>query len=498
MKKFIKDNWIWILSFIIVFLCSLVLPFSGDDFDWAMKSLSDYGSLLVDSELNGRYVGNFLVIIITKNIVIRSLFTAGVLTGIAYFITKEAKAPLFFVWLLLILMPLPLLVQDVVWASGFANYAISTLLVIPLLLNFREIYLDKSTWKRSIGTGVLLLLSCFFVENVTIFILLVTIILNVIYVIRNKKVNKALLVMLCLVLLGTVLMFIQPAYHNVIKGDDFYRSLPLGLVGTIKKAIINYVFIVHEYIAFDNVLLLMIITGALYVHFKRGKTDLSRRQKSFLKISFYYSFGFLAYAFLNLYIEDFSALSKSFIPYLNASLCTLYIALLIAQIIVSFYKTKTLIKLLLPLLCIVGLVAPLLLVTPLGPRNFFVVYILEVIEALYILNEIGFDYKKVRALGFIVIAVMVLYYVCIYAKISYVNLQRNNYVKEISNNTDNTEVTVPLVPFNEFVHYDNFSDKMARPKYNRWSGVRDDFTYKFVSYEDWVKIVTESGYIITP
>ncbi len=143
MKKIIRNNWKWILGFVLIFLCSLVLPFSGDDLDWGMKSISEYGSLLVDPTLNGRYVGNFLVILITKHAVIRSLVTALIVMGIIYMIVKETKAPLIFVCLLFILMPVSIFRQSITWASGFTNYTISTLGLLIILVGIRQIFLDK-------------------------------------------------------------------------------------------------------------------------------------------------------------------------------------------------------------------------------------------------------------------------------------------------------------------------------------------------------------------
>ena len=65
----------------------------------------------------------------------------------------------------------------------------------------------------------------------------------------------------------------------------------------------------------------------------------------------------------------------------------------LVQIIVLFYSKKSFWKVTMPLICITGLIAPLFLVDPLGPRNFFVIYVLEMIETFYILNEAKFDYE---------------------------------------------------------------------------------------------------------
>ncbi len=497
MKEFFKKNWKWILCFALVFCCALVLPFSGDDFDWGAKSLSDYGSLLVDTELNGRYVGNFLVILITKNAFIRAFATALVLVGIVYVIKKETDVPNSFIWLGVLTMPLSIFVQGITWASGFTNYTISTLLLLLVLTGLRKIYADEATTGTIIRTIVLVFLTSFFLENITIFLVLITAAVNIIYFIKKKKVNPAAAVALGTAILGTFLMFIQPTYHNVFAGEDFYRSFAGNIKDMIVHAIINYVYFMHEYIAFENVILLAAISGASYAYFKKNQKDYSAIQQSILNVSFCYSLAFICFTVLNLTNPEWGLPGYSQL-YINAGLAGIYIVILVSQIILLFYKKKSFVKVLLPLVCIVGIVAPLFLVTPVGPRNFFVVYILEVIETFYIMREAEFEFKKYERGALVVCAVLLIYYTSIYSVISFVNLQRDNYIKHISEDTNETVAVVPLVPFNSFVHYDDFSDKWSRPKYNKRMNIRENLTYEFVLYGDWVERMEEAGYVIRP
>lgn len=493
--KFFKDNWKWLLSLAVVFAMVLVMPYSGDDLFWSVKSIGNYGSLLVDPALNGRYVGNFLVLFITKSALLRSIVTSGVVVGIAYIVKKETKSPLWFVWLLLILMPISIFKQCIPWASGFTNYTISTLLLLIILLGLRRVFADKASTKVAVGTSILVFINCFFLENVTLFLLVGTFVLNVVYFVKHKKVNKYLFSSFVASLLGTVLMFVQPTYHHVVDGDDFYRNFSTSIKGIIEIMTINYVYFMHSFIAFENVVLLLVITGALYLYYKKNEKDYSGNKKSVLEVMFYVMAIYLIYVVV-VSISPEWQIDHKIQLYLNAAFSLVYIGNLLVSMFMLFFKRKNFWKLAMPILSIVGLVGPLMIVQPIGPRNFFVVYVLELIEALYILGEVKFEYKKISGISYVLLGMMVVYYTSIYAINTVATSQRDAYVKYISEKTNETSAVVPLVPFYEFVHYDDFSDKYMREVYNQNRNVREELSYIFVPYNEWVELMEKRGYVI--
>lgn len=492
MKKFIKKNWKWAVCIFTVFLCCLLLPFSGDDLDWGMKSISEFGSMLINPGLNGRYVGNFVVIIVTKNIIVRSLVTSLVLTGIVYFIKNETRVPSEYIWLLFMAMPVGLFMQGVTWASGFVNYTISTLFLLYALKYIQDLYNGTEEKFATVKASIMVFLTSFFLENITLFLLMLTVLVNVVYIFKNKRVNKNLLVVLGISILGTVLMFIQPTYHMVATGEDTYRSIPRGLLDLLKVPIINYTNFIHKYVAYENIFLLSLVSIGLFINFKKEK-NINGKKKKFLNWTFYYSLAYIVFVVLSLFNPDFIIL-KDHQLYLNGFLAGLYILVILIQIWLLFFKKSAFWKLALPLLCIAGIIAPLCFVSPLGPRNFFVVYVLEMILAFYILNEANLDYEKFKGLIRTGLVVMVLYYMFIYYKITMVNIQRDNYIKYMSRNTQDTTFIVPSIPFDEFVHYDNFSDKYMTKVYNTNKGIREDVMYVFIPYDEWLEKVKREGY----
>lgn len=139
-----------------------------------------------------------------------------------------------------------------------------------------------------------------------------------------------------------------------------------------------------------------------------------------------------------------------------------------------------------PLIIIIGLTAPLTIVTPIGPRNFFLIYTLEIIEVLYILNETKLNLDKYKCLLLIPNILIFVFYVGIYSYISYVSLERDKYVTYVSNETTKQGVEVPILPFSKFVHFANYGNDIYWKKvYVDYLGVRDDLYFIYVPYEKW-------------
>ena len=93
-KKFIVKNKSFFIIAFFIFLISLLFPYSGDDWYWGSKNLSiaSIVSMAKDIELNGRYLGNIIVIMLTENIFIR-----GIIISLRYSLMLLRRMELLFV-----------------------------------------------------------------------------------------------------------------------------------------------------------------------------------------------------------------------------------------------------------------------------------------------------------------------------------------------------------------------------------------------------------------
>lgn len=491
MKKFLKDNKYLILAFIIVFLFTLPFLYTGDDMQWGLDPITwDYLKELVKNpHVNGRYLGNLFVLMMTKNIFVRATFMATTLCGIVFIIKKETKSSYSIIWLLLLLMSPAIIAEAVVWTSGFTNYTISTLFLLLSLLTLRKCY-KNPTIINGVGLFLLIIASSFFIENLTVFLVIATLTLNVLYFIRNKKVNFSLLAGFIASIMGTTLMFIQPAYRAVLTGEDTYRSYGKGIGGIISRALSNYIYDIHKYLVFENVFLMGALSLLLFIYYKVHKKRYNDIQEKILNASFWVSFAFIIYAFVARLDSSWEIVLGN-AEFINSMLTLIYLVCLFFQFIMLFYKTKHFTKLVRPILVALGLVAPLLVVSPVGARNFFMIYCLELVEVLYLMKIVNFDYKKWSKFINVGLVVMVLFYTSVYVQLKLVDMKRYEYVRYISENTEDTFAYVPLLPFRKYVHAGDFANYYWAELYRTTRGIRGSLGFYFIEYEDWLEYLEE-------
>ena len=142
-------NWKYkkIVPFVVVFLFFGVLgylfPYTNDDWAWGSSiGINRLNNFFAN--YNGRYLGNLLVILLTRFRIIRALVMAVILTLITFLINKiiqketENKTILLIAIFLMVLVPRPIFRQAIAWTSGFTNY------VPPVLLILIWFYLSRN------------------------------------------------------------------------------------------------------------------------------------------------------------------------------------------------------------------------------------------------------------------------------------------------------------------------------------------------------------------
>lgn len=491
---FIKKHKWTILSLIIVFLVTLTFPYTGDDIEWSLTKVSPH--LLSDFAhnvgLNGRYLGNLFVVFMTKSKIIRGIIMSTVLVTIVSIIKKETKISSLVVWLLLLLMPLRMLRQSIVWTSGFTNYVISTAFLLGILSLLKKCFKEDNL-KLGLLNAILIFLGSLFIENITVFLIILTITLNIIYYIKNKKINKSLILAFVGSVVGAITMFSHPVYTRVADGTDNYRGYANSIINLIMVPALNFINIISYNISFSSVAIIILITVLLTIYYKQTKENLNEKQAKILTKIFNYMYFYCIYIFISRLHYDWGILG-SYAKYFDAIVTIIYIIALITSIIILFYKSKKFIDILSVLLTIIGLAAPLFLVNPIGPRNFFMIYVLEIILVCYILKETKMDYKKYSKLMIFTIIVLCINYSTIYIYITDFMNKRDEYIQYKSSNSTDTEIIVPKLEYPSYVWSADFDSEYRTNVHIKKYNLREDITFKFVEYSDWKKHIKKEGY----
>ena len=449
LKTFLLEKKYLIITMLGIFIFTMLFPYSGDDWQWSVGELSieRIVGFSTNASLNGRYLGNIIVILLTKNRIIRAIIMSLTLTSIINIIKTKEKSHYLTVILLLLLMPKDVFKQGIVWSSGFANYSFSILLLLIALSMVQKLFADnKFDTKMIIPSILVFYLSSLVIENLTIFLFLFLVILNIVYLIKNKKVNFNLLISLGSSLLGLLTMFPNSITNNLI----------LFIILTI--FMITYVY----------------------------KNSNKKKNTKLMYISLCFHVICLLYFILVKYNPDWVPLLK-YSKIFNFSVSVLFIINLFV-VLYLVYRSRAYNSL---FICgvIVGMVAPLFVVSPLGPRNFLLIYVLEALLVLDIYRISGFtlDYNKIKYLICIIVFVIVGYYVSIYGYITLVSVRRDNYVKEhvTSNNIENNILYIPNIPYEEYVWVPNPSNEYYKSIYKYIFNVPVEVDLEFVDYKIW-------------
>lgn len=246
------------------------IPYTHDDWDWGISNGIEQ---LLTASINSRYVGNLIIVALTRSVLLKDLVMALTFTLIpvaalrflhavlplaedgALPDEKCSLAALAAGSLYLLLMPTPVWQQTCGWVSGFANYIVLALGMLVFLRVAALGFLREEAPREPLfsppllflfGAAVQLLL-----ENAALYTLLVTLCLFVFRILRWRRWHDAWLALLLGVAAGTAVMFSSPIYGTLIEtGEavdavrdllDYEPGRPLPfLLGGVRRILLCY------------------------------------------------------------------------------------------------------------------------------------------------------------------------------------------------------------------------------------------------------------------
>lgn len=496
-KKAINLELLGNIALLIFLFCiCFFFPYTQDDWEWG----SYLGIDLLTSyfaDYNGRWASNILVIILTRCRILKAIIICLTLVFLVIiaknFINKERKNLIYLIAILLLLMPHNIIAQAIAWTSGYVNY------VQPVLLILFYIYINKSIFtKEEIKTSnkwlIPMLLFGFItslmIENITIYNVVLSLFIIIYYYTYTKKLKLTNIFYSIGSILGAIFMFSNGAYRNMFNSLDNYQTIKQG--NLIIKAIKSYFGKIHSYLFQNNIILNIFIAVValilVYSFFSKNKNKIKKSVKVLLIISSILIIGYISYqAFIyianntNIFITN---------KYKNGAegLGNILFGLSVILIILLCIKDKNRkFRLLFEIFSIILLVAPLFIVNPIGPRNFFAPYFIFTIFAVDL-----FDYTilkpkinvSIYLLG--ITLVLVIFYFIIYAQIFIIDNKRTNYLKT---HQEQSPLYLPNIPNEDYFHYGNPKKNSFIRKYKIFYNIDKDTKVIFIDYNEWLEKV---------
>ena len=471
----------YVILFISLLLLCWLFPYTGDDWAWGssigLARLSNFFE-----GYSGRYLGNFIVLILTRSNAVKTVVMAVTITVIirCMELIGRTSYSFYYACLFLLLTPKTILRQAIVWTSGFSNYCTSVaLMLVFLVFCIRNTEPEGKRAKILYTAGLLVLgfANSLIVEHITVFSVMLAFGLCIYSFVTDKKNLVQYAGYFIGAAAGAALMFSNSVYHSISEGDDFYRSMP-GSGPLMNRIYDNYIYSIHYDGFFNNTLLnasLLLIAILLYK--KVGKSESVRPGQRKCLITCLFVFGiFVAYstfACVTIVQED---LPKAFVLF-NAVFAFAALAAFLTYILLTGYLLNDFRRPLILSVSIILVIAPLFAVTPIGSRCYFASYTFFITMGCTMLDYMIGEEGLASSLPAVVLrtAVLSLFIVLlsIFATISAANTERFRMARDAAAKGEK-EVIFTVLPFDSFLWVATPAEGLWADRYKLFYGLPEE------------------------
>lgn len=418
-----KVKSIWIYS-LFIFVMSIVVILTWDDYFWA----SSHGMAQLQNNFegyNGRYIGNLIIMGITRSTILRVIVYTIVNVSIAVIISKllEDKVKMQYIIFILLTIPIGIFKQTYGWFSGFANYNVSSLFILTIIFLTYKI---KFKWYMPLIVFFLALSSQFFAENVSIVNIIVSILIILISLFKDRKKIFTATGWLAGALIGSWIMFQNAAYHS-----ESDRGLTNIFFSEIYKHVLQDW---SELVVKNNVVLIVLFSIVIYFLLEQRKIIGS------------YLLLFNTYIILREYLNITYWKEPLYMLVVELVMIFIFFAILIY---VGFKVLKDLDRELYFVTLITGImmVGPFVIVTPFGPRNILLTYLLLSVSLGILFTKLNLnDFTLTDNLFKKMIVVLSLIIVSLYSINFFENYRRIEKIK-IADKNNQKVVEIKKLPF---------------------------------------------------
>jgi len=422
-QVFSRFNLIYPVLLTFLFIFFMVTYISGDD--WSRVQTAELfrsGGRTLDFQPDipsGRVLANLLATLSSFSFELNSLVRASTILGIVWSIVRitQIKVAAFIPLITIaVLVPsIPTLRQAIIFSEGFFTHVVPVLVVLMIVIVFRDF---KGRWK-GMALFSLSFAASLFVETVTLAVLLSALAFAVIAA-SKRRFRILSLWLISGSVLGTAVMLSNPVYRRIAEGVDTFREFggggdhnifesgPLGLAQGLVLDLFPLHLMAAVVIIFfamssnRNRMVAVLAATTIAVSLFAGLVLDLRPLYLIAAVVMIFLFRcsiwdilvaaltattmiislFAVYAVLSPSNTTWPGISKSLLAVLVLVLYVFY--LLISMVILLHSKEKSHRSAFLWLASGGLIAAPLLVVSPFGPRNFFITSIFVLLAILII------------------------------------------------------------------------------------------------------------------
>lgn len=515
---FLKENKFHAIFLLCLFitLCVLIYlcPLCGDDWDWG----SEMGIEQLNNwfrDYNGRYSGNLIVIVLTRVPFLRIASIALTLCALCVvpllFFRRNSFFMLCLTGLFILSMSWRMAVQGIFWTAGFVNYIPPILMTFAFFIISRKLFEEENpsyTRKKTIIYSIFSLIVGFvttmFMENITIYIVIVSVFLVVYTAIKFKKPFFHLYAHLLGSIAGTICMFTNSAYKIIFSGNDSFSRLPPSHQASLIQTALERIHSCVVYALVESTYIVICLTAVCIIAaiFKIR----SGNKKEYIPLiclssaSFLITVYYVLCRFPRIWAVIIRIVPSTSIVY---GITALILCATVLTTLFIFIKDKVvLFKMIFILAGFPLLFGPMLFISPFGPRCAIPPYLCLVVFSVMFIElmweQFGFSEKVKTVVTCIAIALsagILAYYIAVHVPMHKYKLLRLEYIDKQLND-GRTEIVVPNLPNMHLMQNGNVWHKYFGQCYRNFYDVPEHVTFTVVTpeyFDAWVETYENGG-----
>lgn len=467
------------------------VPYTHDDWDWGLPVGIQQ---LVSANINSRYAGNLFVVVMTRSEAIKTL-----VMGLGYWllpflisefaireVSDSAKKNRTVCFLLcnvfLLTMNREIWQQTYGWVAGYANFVVSAIFMVSIihkiLSTFEGVETEQGSVKKAFLWGAIGFVSQLFLENIALFLFVLSVCAEIYFVYKNRCVSFPLLGLAVGTTMGLAVMFGSGIYQELWNSGSAvggYRQVFLNSKMNFYTAVVR---------CFDQLSAILcrvweinpIISSMILLLLSVSLLSTTEKSKYLL----------LALNTLVLAYFVFVCLFELRVRFAIKILSNLtYFLLVAAETIILFGKDKIFTgKLLVLWVCVPAVIAPLIITTEIGARLFLTPGILLVFFAAMLCVKVLENmpravFKAVQVCLLTAVVCLFAYYGRIYYDIGLCKSNREGIISQaVATGAD--FICLPQYPHIEYLWCPEPKSEQRLMFFKQFYGIGDSVTVEFV------------------
>lgn len=485
-----RVRWFIYFAFFMLFLyLGWKVPYCHDEWKWGLHERLELMKNGFDN-YNGRWIGNILIIVITRVKILKPILIAVSMIAIVWLMETDVRRkhifekdrcdplPLLAIIFLLLAVPASLYGQSYGWPAAFVNYEVSVPFFLIYFIWTNELYrnkVEKYSWFQSLIIIPVGICTQLFSENITIITVAYAIWMIVYTVIKYRKVYLLEINYLCSVIAGAIIMFSNSSYWNAASHNGKnYKTIDTGVRAILKR----FVTQMWPDLMLNNWVLIVAITALMVaLIIKSGK-------RNFITIEMF--LVFVGYSVFSVFYRVCADLTFDGNEVINGIIITILSILFLLNVLVCvwmFVDKEEKVEICITYMGAFAFAAPLVAADPIGVRCFYVSYVFQALVIAKLLQYFLKDKEVDLFYPVLVLAVVTCIIGIMYIRIFMIIGKYDDYRAELikkAKEEDAKELVLPIIPFDEYTGFTEPIGDIWLVKFKEFYHIPEDVT---VTYE---------------